>query len=211
MTAIQKKEARKRILDAATSLFARKGYGSVGIREIAKAADVNISMISYYFEGKVGILKMIINNFHDQYYHLIKEIADRDLPQEETIRLIVRNLVNFVKANRDLTMVAFYTIPLDIPEIREIKTEKISVMIKGISGLFNRLDIDPDDPFIMSIIGPALLSVILTHFRLKPIQKNVFNIEFDDVFYERYIETIATLFLHGLTGIVAANKEKKKF
>jgi len=206
MTAKQKKEARERILDAATSLFARKGYGSVGIREIAKAADVNISMISYYFEGKVGILKMINNNFHDQYYHLIKEIADRNLPQEDTIRLIVRNLVNFVKTNRDLTMVAFNTIPLDIPEIREMKAEKVSVMIKGISGLFNRLDIDPDDTFIMSIIGPALLSVILTHFRLKHIQTKVFNIEFDDAFYERYIETVATLFLHGITGIAAAKK-----
>ena len=67
MTQNQKRNAKQRIFDTSVSLFARKGYAGVGIREIAKKAGVNISMINYYYEGKVGILKEIINQCYDKY------------------------------------------------------------------------------------------------------------------------------------------------
>jgi len=56
-------DPKLRIIDVATELFAQKGYAAVGVREIAKDAEVNISMISYYFGGKVGLLKYIIEEF----------------------------------------------------------------------------------------------------------------------------------------------------
>ena len=206
MTERQKTEARKRILDAATSLFAQKGYAGVGVREIAKTADVNISMISYYFQGKVGILKEIIDEFHDEYHRVIMEGIDENKPSEECMRLIVRNLVNFVRTHTELAMAAIHALPLDIPEIAARKAERVSEAFEGINGLITRLGLDPHDVVQMSIVGQALISIITTHFRLRSVQEHVFNIEFDDVFYERYTETIATLFLHGINGIVAQNQ-----
>ena len=75
----KKDDPRDRILGTATELFARKGYGLVGVREIARQADVNISMISYYFNGKMGILSAIINHFFDDYIAVLKTSFD---PQE---------------------------------------------------------------------------------------------------------------------------------
>ena len=46
---------RQKILEAAISLFAKKGYTGVGVREIAKIAKVNISMISYYYLSLIHI------------------------------------------------------------------------------------------------------------------------------------------------------------
>lgn len=40
------------ILFAAEKLFAEKGFEGTSTREISKAANVNISMISYYFGSK---------------------------------------------------------------------------------------------------------------------------------------------------------------
>ncbi len=204
------KEAKTRILEAATSLFARKSYAAVGVREIAEAANVNISMISYYFEGKIGILKKIIDEFHDRYYYILKDIFDEDLPPEECMISIVRTLVNFVKTNTELSMVVFGALPLDIPEITDYKAERASRIFRGMSGIFTKFGLDPDDGILISTVGPGLFSLISTHFRLRPIQKNVFGIEFDDAFYERYTEIIATLFLHGITGIAAQNQEIKE-
>lgn len=39
-------------MDAAASLFAKKGMAAVSIRELSLAANVNSSLISYYFGGK---------------------------------------------------------------------------------------------------------------------------------------------------------------
>ena len=74
MAAKTNKEPKQRIMDAAISLFAQKGYAGVGVREIASKADVNIAMISYYFEGKLGILKAIIEEFFSHYSEILSDI-----------------------------------------------------------------------------------------------------------------------------------------
>jgi len=203
------KDPRQRILDAAISLFAKKGYAGAGVREIAKKANVNIAMISYYFEGKVGILKTIINEFHNQYNQVIKDAIDESLSPEECVRSIVLNIVNFVKTNPEITEVVFNAFPLDIPEVAKIKAERVSELVEGISGLMTRFDLDPKDGTLMSIIGPGVLSIVLAHFRFKTIQKNVLKIELNNAFYERYTETLTTLLLHGITGIAAQTQKTK--
>jgi TetR/AcrR family transcriptional regulator len=49
------KDTALKIIESATLLFADKGYHAVSVREVAKAADVNVSAISYYFAGKDGL------------------------------------------------------------------------------------------------------------------------------------------------------------
>lgn len=43
---------KKRIRDAAADLFARHGVGRTTVRDIAKAANVNVAMVSHHFGGK---------------------------------------------------------------------------------------------------------------------------------------------------------------
>ena len=63
----EKINAKDRILNTSLHLFSHRGYAAVGVREIANQANVNISMISYYFGGKMGILLALIDAFHDAY------------------------------------------------------------------------------------------------------------------------------------------------
>lgn len=205
----ENKAPRKRILEAAISLFAQKGFDGVGVREIAKAADVNIAMISYYYRSKVGILREIINTFHIRYYRVIKDVVEQSQTPEESVRLIVRNIIRFVKKNKEMTMVAFDAPSLDIPEIADLKAEKISELIKTISGLIERFELDPTDAVQISIIGPSLMAMILAHFRFKTVQKRVFKIKFDKNFYDQYAETISHLFLYGVTGLANQRKARR--
>ena len=50
-------DSRERILDAARSEFAEKGFDGARVDEIAKRADVNKALIYYYFKGKDELLK----------------------------------------------------------------------------------------------------------------------------------------------------------
>ena len=52
---IDGQETRTRLLDAALALFAEQGFAKTSTREIALAAQVNISAISYYFGNKQGL------------------------------------------------------------------------------------------------------------------------------------------------------------
>lgn len=52
--------ARERLLDAGLKLFAEKGLDGVSVREIAKAANLNVSLVSYYFGGKEGLYEALL-------------------------------------------------------------------------------------------------------------------------------------------------------
>jgi AcrR family transcriptional regulator len=55
-------DARNRLLDAALHLFARNGFAKTSTREIAQAARVNLSSISYYFGDKEGLYRAVIED-----------------------------------------------------------------------------------------------------------------------------------------------------
>src|SRR5512138_892677 len=52
-------EARERILEEGTRLFAERGFTATTIRSIATAANVNLAMIHYYFGNKEGLYRSI--------------------------------------------------------------------------------------------------------------------------------------------------------
>jgi AcrR family transcriptional regulator len=205
MTTEQHKAAKQRIFEAALSLFARKGYAAVGVREIAKKADVNISMINYYFGEKAGILKAIINECYDRYFKTIKPVGDEDLPVEEHVRQMVNTVVNFFKQNTELVIVAFDIIPLDIPEVMELKTKWVTGIRDGMANFRKKLGIDSQDILHESVGPTAMIAVILNHFQSKYAaeqypQFREYAAQLNDEFYEKYIEALSDLFLYGYVG-----------
>lgn len=50
---------RNAILEAAERLFSERGFGGVGLREIAREAGANVGSITYHFETKLGLLEAI--------------------------------------------------------------------------------------------------------------------------------------------------------
>ena len=200
MTSDQTK-AKDRILATSMKLFSRRGYDAVGVREIAKGANVNVSMISYYFNGKIGILNALIDTFHDQYAASIEEALDDSIPPEDCVRAIIHNMLQFVRRNTELTMLFFHTLPLDIPEIAEHKEKRVLLLIERVSGLARNMGINPEDKIFITFLGPSILSLLLTHFRLKPIQKRILKTEFNEVFYERFESIVSTFVLYGIKGL----------
>jgi AcrR family transcriptional regulator len=48
-------DVKFRLVEAATLLFAEKGFDGVGLREIAAKAQANSAMVAYHFGGKEGL------------------------------------------------------------------------------------------------------------------------------------------------------------
>lgn len=54
--------SKGKILLTATTLFAQKGFEGTSIRDICKKANINISMISYYWGGKKELYQSIMDD-----------------------------------------------------------------------------------------------------------------------------------------------------
>jgi AcrR family transcriptional regulator len=57
---------RDALLDAATLVFAREGFGPANLREIARAAEVNPALIGYHFGGKEGLYVAVFERMTGQ-------------------------------------------------------------------------------------------------------------------------------------------------
>jgi AcrR family transcriptional regulator len=195
-----KKDSRQNILDTATALIAKKGFTAVGVREIAKKSKVNISMISYYFGSKTGILKAIIESYFSHVQEILKDIIDVNLPAETEIKKVISGLVKLINEKEDLCRVVLLEMSLDVPEILNFKLDLVkrnrSFVGKTLEEGFNIMDKTKH-----IIIGHAFISLVYSNFIFGKLRKKEFNIIFNDKFFETYTDIITTIFLHGIHGI----------
>ena len=115
-----------------------------------------------------------------------------------------------MRLETDLALVAYNELPLDVPEIAQIKAQKVTEIFSQLGWLMAKFNLDPSqDPWRIGIIGPSLISMIVTNFRLRPVQQQIFHVKFDDDYHEKLIETLSTLFLKGMHGIATEEQSHK--
>jgi AcrR family transcriptional regulator len=68
---------RRRILDAAYELFYRKGFGRVGVDEIAAAAGLTKRTLYYHFQSKDALLAAILELHSELALERIRKYEDR--------------------------------------------------------------------------------------------------------------------------------------
>jgi AcrR family transcriptional regulator len=96
-------EKQEHILAIALQLFGEQGFSATSIRDIAQKANINVSMISYYFGGKEGLLKAIVQSKVDAMKIRIGGIISNDaLTVNEKIDILIEESVIKFWQNRVL-------------------------------------------------------------------------------------------------------------
>lgn len=144
------KQTREKIIDAAISLFYTKGYDGTSVRDIAKKANVNVANISYYFDGKQGLLEQLMTSFLEGYIEVIEDNFQKHefLSAKDVLFEMVSELFRYQFNHRELTRFFYRELSLDSTLIREIMTIYFSkekyyieqVLKRGeVTGEFNKV------------------------------------------------------------------------
>jgi TetR/AcrR family transcriptional regulator len=67
--------ARQRLMETATDLFAEKGYAGTSVREIVGSAGVSKPVLYYYFKSKEGLFYAILEWAADVQQRVLNEIV----------------------------------------------------------------------------------------------------------------------------------------
>lgn len=89
----KKQETQRRIFEAASDLFERKGYTAVTTQEVAEAADVGAGTLFRYAQNKAELLIMVMNERLHVGTQTALAIADRGGPPAEAIFQLIEPLV----------------------------------------------------------------------------------------------------------------------
>ncbi|MFW5500670.1 MULTISPECIES: TetR family transcriptional regulator [unclassified Maridesulfovibrio] len=112
---------REKIFHAGAKLFAERSFNSVGIRDIAREADVNSAMISYYFGGKTGLLREIFTSFSDRMVSVIKKSMSEARNHGELVELNVAAFRDDARNNRNVYLVGLRELNHDSEELQDLR------------------------------------------------------------------------------------------
>ncbi len=90
------------ILLSALRLFAKKGYHSTKIADIAKDLDISVGSIYDYFTSKKSLAKACIKYATHKLATSLKEINDKNISQKEKIKLFVQDYFLLAQANPEM-------------------------------------------------------------------------------------------------------------
>jgi TetR/AcrR family transcriptional regulator len=162
-------DCRENLIATAVPLFAAKGLNGVSVREIASAAGVNLSMISYYFGGKEGLYAAVLT---EQFAVLEKigEIEQMEIDTLQKFELYVRATVS--RYRKSPYLLRFYTSELTNPTacfetivkpaIKGVVQILLETFSDGLSHEMFRKGLDPTDTVL------ALAGMINFYFLLEP-------------------------------------------
>jgi len=92
---------KEKILDAAETLFAQKGFARVSIREITQAAQVNLAAVHYHFGSKEQLIQQVlfrrieaVNRLRlEALAALEQRYGEKAIPIEELLRALAMPLL----------------------------------------------------------------------------------------------------------------------
>jgi AcrR family transcriptional regulator len=62
----QRERTRRTLIDQARKLFAKFGYGSVGLTQIVEATGVTKGALYHHFDGKAALFRAVLEDVHDE-------------------------------------------------------------------------------------------------------------------------------------------------
>ncbi len=152
-------EVRDRILEVATRMFARKGYGSTSVREVCDGASITKPTLYYWFVNKEALYLEALAAQVQRMVTVIRASLEGDAPLEARLCQFVRAYMGTVLADPEgvrLMLTALHPTDNGQPEV-----DQISVHLSGVSALGEVLEAARQAGELRQGVDPAVGAMAL--------------------------------------------------
>lgn len=188
---------RELILDAAAVLFAEHSYEAVGIRDIARQANVNSAMISYYFGSKQGLLQEIFSQFTEQLLNISGDLLLRVDTYYELCDLMGPALLSAARQNPSTFLVGLRSLNRDIEWLKEAQQRFKDKTEEHFNSFLKNAGLKEKKPIRGEIILGAVMGMVYSDYLLGG-GENINN----DELLDEYADTVIQVLKSGLPSLV---------
>lgn len=177
------------IINISEKLFADKGYDGTSIREIAKTANINVAMISYYFGSKEKLLETIILYRVAAFGAMLENLQTENISPIEKVKKFVSFYVNRIYANRDIYQILHYEIvnqkrTSEFPSFTQIKINNLALLENIIiEGQTKKIFTKKCNPIL---IPPIIVGSFFQLYNSKNFYQNLLKLE-NEAAFQNYI------------------------
>lgn len=203
--------SKQRILETGVAMFARKGYGNTGLRELADQAGVNLAMVNYFFGSKKGLLKVILDTFLAGYLEIAQQELTAEGDVEVKVRRFLKRILPYIRTHQDYFIVTLTELPHDDPDIIDHKASWISKIVDLVQDqICTPLSAASNREITPYVIGPVMIGMIAMRFLVEPIFQRIKPAEMKIDPYQDYSDQIAEIFLNGIFGLQDLENEESR-
>jgi TetR/AcrR family transcriptional regulator, fatty acid metabolism regulator protein len=193
-------DKRRVILDAAVRVFARKGYHTSRVGDIAEEAGVAHGLLYHYFRSKEELLETIFRETWSDLLAAVRSVEETDETARERLAGIAKILLRSWRRDPDLVRVLVREVTRSSHLQRQIK--EIDEAFAGLERIIARGQADGEfrtdiDPRMASYVFYGALEEILTGWVLG-------QLDDDDDAITRAEETVVEVICGGLAPARAA-------
>jgi len=194
-------ERRKQILDAATKVFAAKGFDRATIADIARAAGIAEGSIYNYFKNKsdllISIPRQVIQPPIESVLGQMRAASAPPIPPELMLPIVAKNMVAVFRQNGHIFRILMSALPTLSQSAREQYVNRVIFYVWDILEAYFRELIEKGilrrelDPAILTrvFVGMLLPFLLLNQIFLLKSHAN-----FD---YDQVVAEVVTVFLRG--------------
>ena len=167
------------ILQTAEKLFAEHGYDGTSVRDIAKSANINIAMISYYFGSKEKLLEALIVYRIASMRLQMENLYREDLTPIEKIDRLIELYIKRINANKGMYQIIHFEISsgkriINCEAFNEMKKHNLDILKSIILEGQEKGDFRKD---INTVLIPTTIMGTYFHFQMnKPFFKEILNL-----------------------------------
>lgn len=191
---------KDKVINAASFLFYQKGFHGTSVRDIAEEAEVNVSLISYYFKSKQGLLEYAVTDYYDIYLHELEDIveANADCSKQEQLEAVIRKILEYKLEHDRLSAFIHRELSLDSTFVREMAVTYLAKETHVLSNLFFSV-LGKNDQRRRDILYMQLRGMLLSPFLIKHEQSSLWlDTTSRQHFLETYCQSILD-WIHHLT------------
>jgi TetR/AcrR family transcriptional regulator, fatty acid metabolism regulator protein len=188
------REKRRQILRAAITVFARSGYHTSRVSDVAKEAGVAYGLVYHYFGSKEDLLETIFRRTWSRMLEAVEEVERGDAPAREQLAAVARIVLGAWPVDPDLVRVLVREVARspqlgrEVDEIGNAFQALERIVLRGQERGELRTDVDPR---LAAWILYGALEEILTGWVFERLPAND-----DDV--ERAERAVVSLLTDGL-------------
>lgn len=196
--------ARDVLLRSATRLFAERAFEQVTVKEIARCAGLNASLINYYFGSKAELYQACVSKFGQERLAVVESmlrLAQSEAEFQLRLKLWLEQMIEAHMKNREITAIIHRDLHPRNPLMMKVFRE---TFLKGFETLVNYLRHAQDHAWVRKSVDPQmaaslLFGALVNLMRHEEIGCECYGVSLSDrETLQKNVESLSSLFFVGI-------------
>ena len=207
-------DTRSRLIEAASAIFAERGYQSATTREICIQARANAAAVNYHFGDKLGLYKAALKSVISRKDSSVERLALSAMAPELALRAFIQAMFDHIAGSDfvdQYTRIMAHELSEPTPGLALVVDQIIAPRAKLLSGIVARLTEGSVDSLATRLAAHSIMAQVVHYVHSRPVIQILWpKWQINAAARRGIIDHVTNFSLAGLQEMARAKRAKKK-